>query len=196
MSVLEYANDVDKKIEDILTLCKKMDINVSNEDDMLSDDDIILLDNEIANIDEIEEEIEFEEEIKDSYENELEPVKNNNSNKKKKQVINKPVVKNNYQKQRKEMYKHKEKLQSNLNEDNDNVVLYSEGLTISGLANLLNISSTEIIKKLMSLGIMANLNASIDFDTAEIVCLDYNKTLKKDSTRDETNFEELEILML
>ena len=42
MSVLEYANDVDKKIEDILTLCKKMDINVSNEDDMLSDDDIII----------------------------------------------------------------------------------------------------------------------------------------------------------
>ena len=194
MSVLEYANDVDKKIEDILTLCKKMDINVSNEDDMLSDDDIILLDNEIANIDEIEEEIEFEEEIKDSYEKELEPVKGNNSNKKKKQVINKPVVKNNYQKQRKEMYKHKEKLQSNLNEDNDDVILYSEGLTISGLANLLNISSTEIIKKLMSLGIMANLNASIDFDTAEIVCLDYNKTLKKDSTRDETNFEELEIV--
>ena len=193
MSVLEYANDVDKKIEDILTLCKKMDINVSNEDDMLSDDDIILLDNEIANIDEIEEEIEFEEEIKDSYEKELEPVKSNNS-KKKKQVINKSVSKNNYQKQRKEMYKHKEKLQSNLNEDSDDVVLYSEGLTISGLATLLNISSTEIIKKLMSLGIMANLNASIDFDTAEIVCLDYNKTLKKDSTRDETNFEELEIV--
>ena len=108
MSVLEYACDVDKKVEDILTLCKKMDINVSNEDDMLSDDDIILLDNEIANIDEIEEEIELEEEIKDSYEKELEPVKSNNS-KKKKQVINKPVSKNNYQKQRKEMYKHKEK---------------------------------------------------------------------------------------
>ena len=30
MSVLEYANDVDKKVEEILTLCKKMDINVSN----------------------------------------------------------------------------------------------------------------------------------------------------------------------
>ena len=90
MSVLEYANDVDKKIEDILTLCKKMDINVSNEDDMLSDDDIILLDNEIANIEEIDEEIEFEEEIKKTHEKELEPVKGNNSNKKKKQVINKP----------------------------------------------------------------------------------------------------------
>ena len=194
MSVLEYACDVDKKIEDILSLCKKMDINVSNEDDMLSDDDIIILDNEIANMDEIDEEIEFEEEIKKAHEKELEPVKGNNSNKKKKQTISKPVSKNNYQKQRKEMYKHKEKLQSNLNEDSDDVVLYSEGLTISGLATLLNISSTEIIKKLMNLGIMANLNASIDFDTAEIVCLDYNKTLKKDSTRDETNFEELEIV--
>lgn len=39
-----------------------------------------------------------------------------------------------------------------------------------------------------------NINASLDFDTAEIITLDYNKTLKKESTRDEINFEELEII--
>ena len=36
--------------------------------------------------------------------------------------------------------------------------------------------------------------AAIDFETAEILALEYGKTLKKDSTRDETNFEELEII--
>ena len=52
----------------------------------------------------------------------------------------------------------------------------------------------EIIKKLMSLGKLMNLNATIDFETAEILALEYGKTLKKDTTRDEANFEELEII--
>lgn len=38
-----------------------------------------------------------------------------------------------------------------------------------------------------------NINSIIDFDTAEIIVSDYGKTLKKDNTRDEVNFEELEI---
>ena len=50
MSVSEYANDVDKDLEYIFELCKKLNINANQEDDMLSDDDIILLDNEIENM--------------------------------------------------------------------------------------------------------------------------------------------------
>lgn len=46
----------------------------------------------------------------------------------------------------------------------------------------------------MSLGKLMNLNALIDFDTAEILAMEYGKTLKKDSTRNEVNFEELEII--
>ena len=52
MSVLEYAIDVNKKCEEILNLCKKLEISVKKADDMLSDDDIILLDNELANMEE------------------------------------------------------------------------------------------------------------------------------------------------
>ena len=90
------------------------------------------------------------------------------------------------------MYKHKEKLISNL-DSNDNEVLYTEGMVLSDLANALGVSASEVIKKLMSLGKMLTINASIDFETAEILAMEFNKVLKKDSTRDETNFEELEI---
>lgn len=92
------------------------------------------------------------------------------------------------------MYKHKEKLQSNVTEDDENIVLYKDGMTVSELASALGVSATEIIKKLMSLGMMMNINASLDFDTAEILVGDYSKELKKESTRDEINFEELEIV--
>ena len=49
MTVLEYANDVDRSIDEIFKICQKMNIKVSKEDDMLSDDDIIVLDNELQN---------------------------------------------------------------------------------------------------------------------------------------------------
>ena len=44
MSLKEYAVDVDKSIEEIISLCKKLNISSQTEDDMLTEDDIILLD--------------------------------------------------------------------------------------------------------------------------------------------------------
>ena len=198
MSVSEYALDVDKSVNEILNLCKKLEISVSSKEDMLSDDDIIMLDNEIANNTEESEELpedeEIEEEYEETYEEELdEIIEEKNAKKKKQSRIDSPS-KNDYRVKRKEMYKHKEKLQSNITEDDENVVLYKENMTVSELATSLGVSPTEIIKKLMSLGMMMNINASLDFDTAEIIVGDYNKVLKKESTRDEINFEELEIV--
>ena len=92
------------------------------------------------------------------------------------------------------MYKHKEKLKSNISSDDDSIVLYTDGMTVGEFATALNKNVGEVIKKLMSLGKLMNLNALIDFDTAEILAMEYGKTLKKDSTRNEVNFEELEII--
>ena len=207
MSVMEYASDVNKKTDYILELCKKLDIKVNSLEDMLTDDDIILLDNEIENTDfdeeeSLEEESEkIDDDFEDSYVEELEEVeveatiKKKKNNKSKKDNNNKNENKNEkFAKQKKEMYKHKEKLQSNINTQDDSIVLYTEGMSVADLANKLNKNVAEIIKKLMSLGKIMNLNATIDFETAEILALEYGKTLKKDSTRDEFNFEELEII--
>ena len=201
MSVLEYANDVNKKVEFVLELCKKLDIKANNLDDMLTDDDIILLDNELEKID-TNEDTEHDviednmDEFEDSYEEELEEVKVVATVKKKKKGPKKDKKdnKDEYAMQKKEMYKHKEKLQSNVNTTDDTIVLYTEGMSVAELANVLNKNVAEIIKKLMSLGKIMNLNASIDFETAEILALEYGKTLKKDTTQNEANFEELEII--
>ena len=198
MNVSEYANDVGKKVSEILKLCQTLDIKVSNEEDMLSDDDIIMLDNEIANMEEEEEVEELEEEIEDfadSYEEELEEITSNDKEEvhKKKNSIKKDIKKNDFRAKRKEMYKHKEKLQSNTNTNSD-VVAYKENMTVAELAGALNVPAATLIKKLMALGMLVNINASLDFDTAEILVADFNKTLKKESTMDETNFEELEIV--
>jgi len=205
MTVYEYASDMNKTVDEILNLCKKLDISVNNQDDELSDDDIILLDNEIENTesiedyeDAVEDEVsEEEEEYEDSYSEAHEEVKIVSTVKKKKKNPKKEDKKdemNAFAKQKKEMYKHKDKLISNINTDDDSIVLYTEGMSVSEFANVLNKNVAEIIKKLMGLGKIMNLNASIDFETAEILALEYDKTLKRDTTRDETNFEELEII--
>ena len=194
MNVSEYASDVGVTVKEILELCNKLDIKVSKEDGMLSDDDIIILDNELASIqpsEESTEELEELEELEDIEESYEEQIKEENKAKKKKTT--KPTNKNDFKEKRKEMYKHKEKLKSNIAASEDDVVLYKDNMTVAQLADSLGVPAAQVIKKLMTLGMMMAINASLDFDTAEIIVSDYNKTLKKESTMDEVNFEELEI---
>ena len=203
MTVYEYACDMNKTVSEILDLCKKLSINVNGEDDELSDDDIILLDNEIENtesVNDMEETVDEDnfDDIEDKYSEELDEIKVVPTVKKKKKNPKKEDKNKNsnenFAKQKKEMYKHKDKLISNINTDDDTIVLYTEGMSVSEFANVLGKNVAEIIKKLMGLGKLMNLNAMIDFETAEILALEYGKTLKRDTTRDETNFEELEII--
>ncbi|MGN1338183.1 MAG: translation initiation factor IF-2 [Candidatus Coprovivens sp.] len=197
MSVKEYANDTGNSVAAILKQCQELGIDVKTGDDELSEDDIIMLDN-FTNLISTDEETDYEEEdaIDEAVEN---LVESNNldksfSNETKKQKLKKKSQiqssKDEYMSKRKEMYKHKEKLMNNAEEKD--VILYKEGMTVQDLANALEVSGTDLIKKLMMLGLMISLNNAIDFETAEIVAVDYNKTLKKEETQDISNFEEFE----
>ena len=66
-------------------------------------------------------------------------------------------------------------------------------MTVNDLADTLKVNVADIIKKAMVLGVMININSPIDYDTAELICIDYNKTLKREETEDISNFEEFEI---
>ena len=67
-------------------------------------------------------------------------------------------------------------------------------MSVAEFANVLNVGGAEIIKKLMENGLMLSLNQPIDFENAEIIALDYKKTLKREETQDVTNFESYEII--
>ncbi len=205
MSVLEYAADMNKDIEQILDMCKKLGINVSSEDDMLDDNAIVELDNAFENesdesngdVIEQDEEIIKKIEEDDYYDEVLDTLID-----KKDTVYNsEPVVKKkknkNKQKDIKEakkaMYKNKEKLVSNETENDENVILYKAGTTVKDFADIISVPVTEIIKKLMSLGVMTNQNANLSFDDASVLALEYNKELKKEETQDISNFEMYEI---
>ena len=172
-------------------------MKVNNADDVLNDDEIVTLDNTI-NLISTDDEISYDED--EMVENiamdimESKNIQETNSSKKQK-LKKKDTTKeanDNFKMLKKEMYKHKEKLMGNT--ELEDVILYKQGMTVSELATSLNVTGVDIIKKLMGLGLMIGLNDPIDFENAEIVVLDYNKTLKKEETQDLANFEEYEII--
>ena len=204
MSLLDYANDVSLSIEEVKKLCDKIGISYDNEESLLTEDDIILLDNEMQDredyVNDSEDDLDevYEEEVMDKAE-ELASLTNidldnqQSFQKVKNRAAKKQEVKTNFMKERKKIYKHREKLQSNEAKQDDNVILYKEGMTIKDIADSLGVNPTEIIKKVMALGIMASQNQSVDFETAEVLVLDYNKELKREETKDISNFENYEI---
>lgn len=190
MSVLEYAEDVNKSVSEILKKCGELGIDATNEEYMLNEEEITELDNTINT--EID-----EEEIEEIAEDVAVKEKIDIDNTVKKQKLKKKPVTNNKKElanKKKEMYKNKEKLISNTPNKNDSVILYKEGMTVNELADRLNVSGAELVKKLFMLGIMATVNNSISYENAEIIVLDYGKELKKEETADVTNFEEFEII--
>ena len=207
MTLEDYALDVNKTVEEIMALCDKIGINYQDENTLLDDISITLLDNEMqdqedyidGDIDLIEEK-RLEEEVEDKAEELAFNTKIDMDNetsftkvKQNKQAKKTDNNKKDFLKERKKMYKNKEKLQSNENVQDENVVLYKEGMTVTDIANLLDVAPVEIVKKLMGLGVMASVNQSVDYDSTEVLVSEYGKTLKKEETADISNFENYEI---
>lgn len=196
MKVSDYAFDVNLSVAEILKKCHELEINVKSADDYLSDDDIIMLDNTI-NIISTDEEITYEEE--DDIDDKVDEIISSSTIEKKiknsvskEKLKKKDSSKQEFNMLKKEMYKHKNKLMSN--KADENIVVYKNDMSVSDFANALNVSGTEIIKKLMENGLMLSLNQPIDFENAEIIALDYHKTLKKEETQDVANFESFEVV--
>ena len=204
MTIEDYALDVGKTIDEIKALCDKIGINYEDEKTPLDETDIILLDNELQDDEEVAEDNEeldekiLDEEVSDKAEilamNTKFDLENETKFEKvKTKQVKKTENKKDFLKERKKIYKHREKLQSNENVQNENVILYNEGMTVTDLATSLEVGAVEIVKKLMGLGVMASINQPIDYDSAEVIASEYDKVLKKAETADISNFENFEI---
>lgn len=196
MSILEYANDVNKTVEEIKALCDKLNISYDTEDTMLSEDDIVLLDGEIENT--LDDEFLEDEVLDEKIEKIISDAKidiDNTTNKQKLKPKSERVENNKikFQKERKELYKHREKLMQNEESNEENIILYKDDMTVSDLATILSVTSTEIIKKLMKLGIMANINYPLSYEIVELIVIDYDKELKRAESKDISNFEKYEV---
>ena len=196
MNIKDYAKDVNLSVAEVLRKCSELGIK-TDANGFLSDDDIIMLDNTI-NLISTNKETTYEEE--DQIDDVIEKVLQSENIDKtdslvataKQKLKKKDSNNNEFKNLKKQMYKNKSKLMSNSKEDN--IVLYENNMTVADFANVLGVSSNDIIKKLMSLGLMLSINAPIDFENAEIVALDYNKTLKRKESQDISDFDNYEVI--
>ena len=65
-----------------------------------------------------------------------------------------------------------------------------EAITVASLAKQMGMKASEVIKKLLLLGLQANINQALDFDTAALVASDFEYEVEK------TAFEEDDVLQM
>ena len=200
MSIESYALELGVDTSVVIAKLKELGFKYNSPNDILDDEAIIILDNEMGDLSNKENNL--TEELADKFELEDRAAsvalahnieldedvkvkekikKKDNRNKEKDEDLSL---------KKKNIYKNKTKLQSNKEESSSNVVLYKEGMSVSDLAASIGVSASDIVKKLIGMGLMISSNQAISFDDASIVVLDYNKELIKEETTDISNFEE------
>lgn len=72
-----------------------------------------------------------------------------------------------------------------LNQENEDSIIIGDTIAVGELANLLDVKATDVITKLIKMGIMANINQEIKFETAEKIALDYDILLEREEEEEE-----------
>ncbi len=181
--IYEYAKDLNIKSKDVIDELKKEGVEVSNHMQTLEDDQVKSLDKVFK---------------KDQAQKETKSQKNTQSNhKNQKQGKNQKGKPNQQQKQNKK--NNKGSKNNKQNKKNQKVqqpsepkempskITYTEGITVGELADKLGVDSSEIIKKLFLLGIMANINQSLDVEALELVASDYGVEIEEEVVVDDND---------
>ncbi|MEG0736206.1 MAG: translation initiation factor IF-2 [Longicatena sp.] len=69
-------------------------------------------------------------------------------------------------------------------------IKYSLPIGVGELADKLNRNASELIKLLFMMGTMVTINSSLDEETVQLICMEFNVECEKEIIVDETDFEE------
>ncbi|MBD3169635.1 MAG: translation initiation factor IF-2, partial [candidate division Zixibacteria bacterium] len=75
---------------------------------------------------------------------------------------------------------HKRAAKQEIDAEDEKVIPVLEFMTVSELADRLNIKPNELVGKLMSLGVMATINQRLDMDTISMVALEYGFDVREE----------------
>ncbi|MFQ3906288.1 translation initiation factor IF-2 [Staphylococcus parequorum] len=185
--IYEYAKDLKLKSRDIIDELQKMDVEVTSHMQTLEDNQIHALDKiykpEKAKEAEKKQQKTAQNKQQSSNNKGNQNNKNNQNNKgnqNNKSNNNKPNNKNN-----KKNNKKSKQIKQEEPKEIPEKITYQEGITVGELAEKLNVESSGIVKKLFLLGIMANINQSLDEETLELIVDDYGVEAEKEIVIDE-----------
>ncbi|MGK3150650.1 translation initiation factor IF-2 [Staphylococcus shinii] len=182
--IYEYAKDLKLKSKDIIDELAKMDVEVTSHMQTLEDDQIKALD-KIYKPEQAQQAAKAEQK---SAQNKQSTTNNKNNQSNKGNQNNKSNNKKNNKNNNKNANKNNKNNKQPKQEEPKEIpskITYHDGITVGELAEKLNIDSSGIIKKLFLLGIMANINQSLDDETLELIVDDYGVELEKEVIIDE-----------
>ncbi|MFI9578025.1 translation initiation factor IF-2 [Staphylococcus capitis] len=200
--IYEYAKELNLKSKEIIDELKSMNVEVSNHMQALEDDQIKALDKKFKKEQNTDDKQNTQNNHQKSNNKQNQNNKSNQSNKEKQNNKGNQQKSNNQQKNqnKKNGQNNKGKQQNKNNKNNKNnkqqsqasepkempsKITYQEGITVGELAEKLNVEYSGIIKKLFLLGIMANINQSLDEETLELIADDYGVEIEQEVVIDE-----------
>lgn len=199
--IYEYAKELNLKSKEIIDELKSMNVEVSNHMQALEEEQIKALDKKFkasqakdTNKQNTQNNHQKSNNKQNSNDKEKQQSKNNSKPTKKKEQNNKGKQQNKNNKTNKNQKNNKNKKNNKNNKPQNEVaetkempskITYHEGITVGELAEKLNVESAGIIKKLFLLGIMANINQSLDEETLELIADDYGVEIEKEVVVDE-----------
>ncbi|MCE5153149.1 translation initiation factor IF-2 [Staphylococcus hyicus] len=200
--IYEYAKSLNIKSKDVIDELKKSGVEVSNHMQTLEDDHVKTLDKAFKKDNTSKEQSSSKKnQSTQSGQKKEQPKQNQNKqHNSTKNSGNAKQTKNNkrHNKNNKQNRNQKQKQATPAPEPKamPSKITYTEGITVGELADKLGVDSSEIIKKLFLLGIMANINQSLDIEALELVASDYGVELEEEVVIDDNDltiyFEDVE----
>ncbi|MCD9065591.1 translation initiation factor IF-2 [Staphylococcus pasteuri] len=198
--IYEYAKELNLKSKEIIDELKSMNVEVSNHMQALEDDQIKALDKKFKPEQSKENTKNTQNNHKKSENKQQNNQKQNNNksnnqsgqnknNKSKQQNNQNNQNNNNNKKNNKNNKNNKSNKKNNQKQNNQqqaepkempSKITYQEGITVGELADKLNVESSGIVKKLFLLGIVANINQSLDQETLELIADDYGVEIEEE----------------
>ncbi|EOD00623.1 Translation initiation factor 2 [Caldisalinibacter kiritimatiensis] len=177
MRVYKFAKELGISSKELIKKLAELDIEVSSHMSSINDEEVEL--------------------IKELLNDELENENNDTKEKKLKEKSSNTIIKNKKKKEKNKKNKSenidaKQKSRDNTNSQNE--IEIGDSIVVKELSEKMSVNSNQVITKLISLGVMANINQEIDHDTASIIAEEFGFIVVKhedEVASEETNEQEM-----
>ncbi|MEC5422652.1 translation initiation factor IF-2 [Virgibacillus sp. C22-A2] len=198
--VYEYAKKNNTSSKDVINYLKDLNVEVSNHMSTISTDIISKLDakfkpaektNQTKSEGSTKQTTQSVNKNSNKQENKSKP--NNTANQQKKPHNKQDKNQNRNQKNKKGKSTNPAPVKQPVVKETPKEIVYSGTLTVSELAGKLNKDVSEIIKKLLFLGVMATKNQDLDDDAIELICSEFSVEVEKEIILEDTDLEKYKI---
>ncbi len=176
----EYAKQHNLQSKEVINTLNESGKDFSSHMQTLNDDDVKLLDQKF---------VKKEKKNDKPKQNKDKKHKHNNKKQDNKKNVNKKNDKKNKQQKQQPKQQEKPVKEPKADGQGEKTFTYEEGITVGELASKINVDASKVVKDLFMLGIMTNINQSLDDEAVEIVADNYGYTAEKEEVIDDTDLD-------